>query len=286
MGADDEARALNVKLGEEEEQSFQLFHPESAREIALQAKLMQASDQLDHKRKKDAEEEEEAKRRRGQDASDWASINVLTMAPIQEGMQSVPDSEVRSSGVATLRRANLEAVREQLRKTFLEEGRVDTMEASDIFTFLLRPLYTRAWDSIPQHLYDAMVDQGFCPRLTSGELLVMWCLRPHTEDEPPLGDSAALRPYTHLLTDGIQTAVDALVVPTAEMEGLVHSALSKLPQPVSPEEAQKTWDYVWKLCRDAAAGPPTCPTMNSWTDKTCSHGRTGMNHRRYYNQNS
>ena len=28
------------------------------------------------------------------------------------------------------------------------------------------------------------------------------------------------------------------------------------PQPV-PEEAQKTWDYVWKLCRDAAAGPPT-----------------------------
>ena len=38
---------------------------------------------------------------------------------------------------------------------------------------------------------------------------------------------------------------------------LVHSALSKLPQPVSPEEAQRTWDYVWKLCRDAAAGPPT-----------------------------
>ena len=38
MGADDEARALNVKLGEEEEQqSFQLFHPESAREIALQS---------------------------------------------------------------------------------------------------------------------------------------------------------------------------------------------------------------------------------------------------------
>ena len=90
MGADDEARALNVKLGEEEEQSFQLFHPESAREIALQAKLMQASDQLDNKRKKDAQEEEEAKRRREQDASDW-----LTMAPIQEGMQSVPDSEVR-----------------------------------------------------------------------------------------------------------------------------------------------------------------------------------------------
>ena len=131
MGADDEARALNVKLGEEEEQSFQLFHPESAREIALQAKLMQASDQLDNKRKKDAEEEEEAKRRREQDASDWASINVLTMAPIQEGMQSVPDSEVRSSGVATLRRANLEAVREQLRKTFLDEGRVDTMDALD-----------------------------------------------------------------------------------------------------------------------------------------------------------
>ena len=97
------ADALNVKLGEEEEQSFQLFHPESAREIALQAKLMQATDQLDNKRKKDAEEEEEeAKRRREQDASDWASINVLTMAPIQEGMQSVPDSEVRSSGVATL----------------------------------------------------------------------------------------------------------------------------------------------------------------------------------------
>ena len=32
MGADEEARALKVKLGEEEEQSFQLFHPESARE--------------------------------------------------------------------------------------------------------------------------------------------------------------------------------------------------------------------------------------------------------------
>ena len=126
MGADDEARALNVKLGEEEEQSFQLFHPESAREIALQAKLMQATDQLDNKRKKDAQEEE-AKRRREQDASDWASINVLTMAPIQEGMQSVPDSEVRSSGIATLRQANLEAVREQFRKTFLEEGRVDTI---------------------------------------------------------------------------------------------------------------------------------------------------------------
>ena len=54
---DDEALNLNVKLAEKGEQSFQLFHPESAAEMALQAKLMQGSDQMEVKRKHDAQEQ-------------------------------------------------------------------------------------------------------------------------------------------------------------------------------------------------------------------------------------
>ena len=48
-----------------------------------------------------------------------------------------------------------------------------------------------------------------------------------------------LRTSPTVYSNGVQAAGDLLVAPTDEMEGLVHSALAKLPQPVSPDEAQR-----------------------------------------------
>ena len=56
----------------------------------------------------------------------WTMMAVL--APIQEGMQSLPDAEVASVG-ATLRKVNLERFRAKLRDQYLEGKSADTTKA-------------------------------------------------------------------------------------------------------------------------------------------------------------
>ena len=43
--------------------------------------------------------------------------------------------------------------------------------------FLNRTPYCRAWDSLPRHIFDTLVDEGFSTRQTDGELLAVACLR-------------------------------------------------------------------------------------------------------------
>jgi hypothetical protein len=43
--------------------------------------------------------------------------------------------------------------------------------------FQHRPPYTRGWDVLGRHLYDTLVDEGFSPRQSDGELLAGLCLR-------------------------------------------------------------------------------------------------------------
>ena len=50
--------------------------------------------------------------------------------------------------------------------------------------FLNRTPYCRAWDSLPRHIFDTLVDEGFSPRQTDGELLVVARLRVGTRTSP------------------------------------------------------------------------------------------------------
>ena len=43
--------------------------------------------------------------------------------------------------------------------------------------FLNRTPYCRAWDSLPRHIFDTLVDEGFSTRQSDGELLAVACLR-------------------------------------------------------------------------------------------------------------
>ena len=50
-----------------------------------------------------------------------------------------------------------------------------TMELSRVsVAFQFRPPYTRGWDTLGRHLYDTLVDEGFSPRQSAGELVAVF----------------------------------------------------------------------------------------------------------------
>ena len=51
------------------------------------------------------------------------------------------------------------------------------------FGFLNRTPYCRAWDSLPRHIFDTLMDEGFSTRQSDGELLAVACLRVGNPDE-------------------------------------------------------------------------------------------------------
>ena len=55
--------------------------------------------------------------------------------------------------------------------------------------FLNRTPYCRAWDSLPRHIFDTLVDEG--PRKTDGELLAVACLAGNPDESLELGGQPA-----------------------------------------------------------------------------------------------
>eukprot|EP00435_Cladocopium_sp_Y103_P032093 s2216_g8.t1 len=135
-------------------------------------------------------------------------------------------------------------------------------------SFSLRPPYTRGWDGLAQHLYDALVDMGYSPRQTDGELLVLFCLRMRHPPENPPQDTISLRRLEHLFYDQV-TPLDSQkdLVPTEHFTDLVASALARLPQPVPEAAIPATWNDLWGLFQAVAGGKPSqeyTPLMSKW----------------------
>ena len=98
-------------------QSFQIFHPEAAKALRIQSEALQALSAADLKAERAQSEEAE----RVEKADHVAQLQAAVLAPIQEGMQSVPDSQVRNSGSDLLRKVNLVDFKAALKKRMLEE---------------------------------------------------------------------------------------------------------------------------------------------------------------------
>ena len=72
-------------------QSFQIFHPEAAKALRIQSEALQGLSAADLKAEHAQAEEAE----REEKADHMAQLQATVLAPIQEGMQAVPASEVR-----------------------------------------------------------------------------------------------------------------------------------------------------------------------------------------------
>ena len=71
-------------------QSFQIFHPEAAKALRIQSEALQGLSSADLKAERAQSEEAE----RQEKADQVSQLQSTVLAPIQEGMQSVPDSQV------------------------------------------------------------------------------------------------------------------------------------------------------------------------------------------------
>ena len=82
---------LRRRLDEQQpSQSFQIFHAEAAKALRIQSEALQglSAAELKAERAKSEEAEREEK------ADHVTQLQATVLAPIQEGMQSVPDSQV------------------------------------------------------------------------------------------------------------------------------------------------------------------------------------------------
>ena len=111
--------------------------------------------------------------------------------------------------------------------------------------FLNRTPYCRAWDSLPRHIFDTLVDEGFPPRQTDGELLAVACLRVGNPDESlELGGhpAAAFRP---LVWGYDPDDPDIHMVPEDYLMALVAAAAARLPQPLHQHDLEKIRSTLW-----------------------------------------
>ena len=157
-------------------QSFQIFHPEAAKALRIQSEALQGLSAADLKAERAQSEEAE----REEKADHVAQLQATVLAPIQEGMQSVPDSQVRNSGSDLLRKVNLLDFKAALKKRMLEESSEASLQAAvasmekakaankqiqDQGTafmekFALNPVEISAWPTDLQH----KLERGlFCP---------------------------------------------------------------------------------------------------------------------------
>ena len=106
--------------------------------------------------------------------------------------------------------------------------------------------------------WDTLADESFSPRQTDGELLVLMCLRHGTEEDGrKLGGEPAIRFAQLLQLSGIPVGQDDQVVPTDYFNGLVASAVGRLPQPLSAADLADLWDSLWFLLMATADGKPS-----------------------------
>lgn len=134
--------------------------------------------------------------------------------------------------------------------------------------FLLRPPYTRRWDSMPQRLYDTLVDTGFSPRQSDGELLVLACLTRHPRQMDPDSPAEPILRYSHLFFDhDTEVQPTSVLLPNDFFRDILRSAFARLPQPVPAERMDDTVHDHWCLLRSVPGGRPSSqlsPTQVGW----------------------
>ena len=176
---DDAAETTAVHRRRLEEQQ-----PEAAKALRLQSEALQGLSAADLKAERAQSEEAE----REEKADHVAQLQATVLAPIQEGMQSVPDSQVRNSGSDLLRKVNLLDFKAALKKRMLEESSgsteaslqaaVTTMEKAKTANkqiqdqgtafmekFALDPMEISAW---PTDLQQKLERGLFCPTASLG----------------------------------------------------------------------------------------------------------------------
>ena len=134
-------------------------------------------------------------------------------------------------------------------------------------SFRMRAPYTRCWDVAPQHVYDTLVEEGFSPRRSEGELLALRCLKVRMPPELPREPFIALEFFGDLFSEGMTAPGPLDLIATSYAFDLVASALSKLPQPVSQEQGEETADAFYQiLCQlDAPVVPSLhCSSSGIW----------------------
>ena len=106
--------------------SFKLYHPQIDAAIKKKAALQEV---LARKRELAPEEVAARKLRKEIITDELLDNEMAVLAPIQEGMQSVPADEVANAGSSDLRKVNLERFREKLREQYLEGRSADAGKA-------------------------------------------------------------------------------------------------------------------------------------------------------------
>ena len=118
------AATLSVE-SRQKDQGFQVFHPETAKVLDLQAQALKQT-QIVLRNEVDQEEYKKQKRAAFEDN---LSKNMAVLQPLQEGMRSVADSSVYSSGVDLLRKSNLEQVQAKLKEAYFKDSGFSSVQA-------------------------------------------------------------------------------------------------------------------------------------------------------------
>lgn len=115
---------------------------------------------------------------------------------------------------------------------------------------------------MPQHIYDALVDMGFSPRQSDGELWVLTCFDKRPQQTDPDDPAEPILRYSHLYYDrDSEVEPNAVLLPSDSFRDVLSSALSRLPQPVPQEAQDDTVTELWDIFRSVPGGrPSTCYT--------------------------
>ena len=118
------AATLSVEA-RQKDQGFQVFHPETAKVLDLQA---QALKQTQIVLRNEVDQEEYKKQKRAAFEDNLAK-NMAVLQPFQEGLQSVAASSVYSPGVDLLRKSNLEQVQAKLKEAYFKDSGFSSVKA-------------------------------------------------------------------------------------------------------------------------------------------------------------
>ena len=133
--------------------------------------------------------------------------------------------------------------------------------------FKFRTPFTRRWDTLPRHVYDTLVDEGFSPRQSDGELLALFCLRPRSHPDIDREFVIEGPRVSHLFQDPDSKLATAQFIHSDYLVDLVAAALGRLPQPLSPDWATETWLEFHRLLEAVGAGKPShllTPLQTQW----------------------